>query len=283
MPLSRPFPILALVTAAVAATAGCGRARAQQPGAPRLPELDAPLVQRVDSLYHEGLHKESLTLLDNHLRAHPDDYRAQVLAGRAALALAIGASYSDTKEAKMWFHKAIAYGKRALAIEPLGEEGRYITMASEGRLALIEGGPTQARLGAVVDTAARSLLAEDSLNAGAHDALGRLYYEIRTLSWIKRITAKHWLGSKLMSRATWKAAEHELRRAVQLDPGRNRYYVDLGMLLVKRHRFDEARAVLEAGLKVPLHFPEEAHFRDDMRRLLAEIDGHGAKGASGPP
>lgn len=242
-----------------------------------MPAPDAPLVQRVDSLYHAGRHQESLKLLDDHLRSRPDDYRALVLAGRGALALGIGASYSDISEAKTWFHRAIAYGKRALALQPLGEDARYVTMASEGRLALIEGGPTQARLGAVVDSAARSLLAEDSLSAGAHDALGLLYYQIRTASWVKRVTARHWLGGELMSRATWKAAERELRRAVELDPGRNRYYADLGALLVKRHRYDEARSVLEAGLKVPLHFPEEEHFRDDMRKLLKKI-GPGTDG-----
>jgi tetratricopeptide (TPR) repeat protein len=245
-----------------------------------MPQPDAPLAQRVDSLYGRGLHQESLALLDQRIATAPDDYLAHVLAGRAALVLGYGASQTDVPKAKEWLHRAIAYGERAMALQPLGEDGRYITLAAEGRLGLIESGFTKARLAVVVDSAARSLIAQDSMYAGAHNALGRLYLEIRSLSWVERIIARHWLGGELMSRATWEAADHELRRAVELQPGRNLYYADLGRMLIKRDSLDEARAVLQAGLKVPLEFPEEEHFRDEMRRLLARIDRRGADGDS---
>jgi tetratricopeptide (TPR) repeat protein len=259
------------ITVFMAGAFGASPAAAQYPsGKTALPGTDAWLQHAADSLYRAGRHQESLAVLEKYLEGSPRDYRVEALAAREALVLGLIATEGDS--AKAWFYRAIAHGERAMAIEPLGEDGRYFTLAAEGRLGLLEGPRERARLGVVVDSAARNLLAQDSLHAGAHNALGRLYVEVAGLSWIERLVARRWVGGDLVSRSTWKAAEEHLRRAVELQPERNLYYVDLGALLVKRDRPEEARSVLEAALQVPLEFPGEEIFRDDARRLLDRIE-----------
>ena len=251
--------------------AGSTRAGAQIPVTMDAPHLDTALALQVDSLFHEGKHQESLTLLDQRLEEEPGDYLSQVLAARTALVLGYASAYKGKPDAKDWLHRAIGYADKAVAILPEGVDGRYVRFAAQGQLALSEGPITRAHLGVVVDSAARHLLADDSLYPGAHNALGRTYFIIASLSWFERLFARHWLGGDLMSRATWQAAEEHLRRAVELQPERNFNYLDLGTLLVKRGRLDEARTILEEGLKVPLEVPEQEYFRDDMRKLLDEI------------
>jgi tetratricopeptide (TPR) repeat protein len=224
----------------------------------------------VDSLSRAGRHGEALAILEKLLERSRDDYQVEVMAAQEELLYSFLAP--DREAAKGLLRRAIPHAQRAMALEPNGEEGRYLNMAATGRLALIESSPQErARLGAVVDSAARSLLEANPLHAGAHNALGKLYSEVADLSWFSRIFARRWLGGDLVSRATWAAAEEHLRRAAELQPGRNFHLLDLGALLAKRGRREEARKVLEAALEVPLETPGQEEFRDQARRILEEI------------
>lgn len=246
------------------------RAPAQTHGAlpPQPPAIDS-LSLRVQALYTLGKQQESLQLLAPHLGNAPGDYLPLVLAARAALVLGYADQNADS--AKAWFHRAIAYGQRAQLLDSAGEDARYVTLAAKGRLALIESPIEKARLARQVEREALALLAMDSLYAGAHDALGRVYLEIARLSWVQRVIARAWLGGGIMDRATWKAAEYHLRRAVQLDPNRNFYRLDLASLLLARGRLAEARDELVQTLNVPLETPQQEGFRREARALLDEI------------
>jgi len=256
-----------------------GRASAQVPSLPAEPAPGVSLALRVDALFKEGRHRESLDLLRPHLGHAPSDYTAWVLAGRAALVLGYGASEPDSTKA--WLHRAMAWGDSARALDPRGEDGRYVTLAATGRLALVEGQLEQARLAKDIEREALELLAIDSLHAGAHNALGRLYFEIARLPRIKRFVARPWLGGDLIGRASWTSAERHLRRAVELQPKRNFHHVDLGRLLLVRGRRDDARRELRKALDVPLETPEQEGFREEARRLLDKLGSQVGQG-SGP-
>lgn len=227
------------------------------------------LVLQVGTLYKEGKQLESLELLKGRLGHAPSDYLAWVACARAALVL--GYADPNPDSAKAWLRRSIAYGEGAQALDPAGENGRYVTLAAKGRLALIESPIEKAHLGREVEHEARALLAIDSLNAGAHNALGKVYFEIARLSRFQRFIARAWLGSGIMKRASWKAAEYHLRRAVELQPDRNFYHLDLGALLLARGQVDEARRELEITLEVPLETPQQEGFRKEARALLDRI------------
>jgi len=239
------------------------------------------LVVRVDSLYKEGKQLQSLELLQGHLGHAPGEYAAWVMAARAALVL--GYADPDPDSAKAWLHRSIAYGEGAQALDPAGEQGRYVTLAAKGQLALVSGPVESAHLGREVEREALALLAIDSLHAGAHNALGRLYFEVARLSRFERFIARTWLGGDLIKHASWKAAEFQLRRAVELNPGLNYYHLDLGALLFARGRLDEARRELQNALEVPLETPQQEGFRKEARMLLREIDRHTGNDSTGSP
>lgn len=239
------------------------------------------LVVQVSTLFKEGKQRESLEFLQGHLGQAPQDYAAWVLAARAALVL--GYADPDLDSAKAWLHRSIAYGEGAQALDSAGEQGRYVTLAAKGQLALISGPVESAHLGREVEHEALALLAIDSLHAGAHNALGRLYYEVARLSRFERFIARGWLGGDLIKHATWKAAEFHLRRAVELEPDRNFYYLDLGALLLARGRLDEARSELQQMLDVPLETPQQEGFRKEARVLLKEIDRRTRHDSTGSP
>ncbi len=236
---------------------------------PEPPALDS-LALRVQTLFQQGRQRESLDLLQPHLGKADSDYLPLVLAARAALALGYADPAPDS--ARAWLGRAISYGEEAQSVFPAGEDARYVTLAAKGRLALISSPIQEARLGREVEREALALLAMDSTYAGADNALGRVYLEIARLSWVERLMARPWLGGGIIGRASWRAAEYHLRRAIELEPGRNFYHLDLGRLLLDRDRLAEARGELEQALTVPLETPQQQGFRSEARALLGEID-----------
>lgn len=247
-----------------AATAGASTLSAQV-------EADRTRL-RADSLDRAGLHGEAFAALEALLSGGTRDPLLETLAAEQGLLASFLAPNADS--ARSLLHRAIERARRALALEPSSEQARYLNLAAHGRLGLLESSPQErARLGVVVDSAARSLLAANPRHGEAHNALGRLYAEVADLDWFSRLFARRWMGGDLVDRATWEAAEEHLRLAVELRPERNMHLLDLGALLLKRGRKEDARQVLQAAASLPLETPAQMEFRDAARRLLAEIGG----------
>ena len=274
----RRFPSSAL---AVLALAVCAPGADSQTADRGLPELEveiprASLRLRADSLARIGRHEEALTLYDELLERSPA-YDVALLAGLGGLVASFLAP--DDDQEKAWLRRTIGYARQAMELQPGGVDGRYLNIAATGRLALLESSPRErARLGVVVDTAARGLLAQDPSHASAHNALGKLYFQLAELNWFERLFAKRWMGADLLDRATWEAAEAHLRRAVELQPGRIFHLVDLGALLAERGRREEARDVLGKALGVPLEDPVQEEFREEARRILEDLGEEVASG-----
>jgi uncharacterized protein HemY len=107
--------------------------------------------------------------------------------------------------------------------------------------------------------------------------------EIAELNWFERIFARRWMGGDLVDRGSWTAAERRLRRAVELQPERVYHLVDLGALLARRGREDEARHVLERALRVPLEDPSQEAYRTEARRWLEELPDAAPERTLRPP
>lgn len=230
---------------------------------------DDPRALYADSLYREGEHLASLTYLESVLSAAPDPYPLRILAAREALVLGYVAGRSD--EAKRRFAEAIDHGSAALVARPDDTDARYLVLGAKGRLALIEGLPRNLHLGMEVESEALALLSRVPDHAGAHNALGRLYLELASLSFVERLAATPFGGRALISRATWEAAERHLRRATVLDPAKNFHWLDLGHLLALRERDQEARSALETALRIPLEIPAQEGFRREARVWLEDL------------
>lgn len=192
--------------------------------------------------------QQSIELLEGWLEHAPHEY--EVL-WRLARAYEWVGRYAVPTEQADWFATAVAYAERAVETHPGGVDGRYWHALTLGRL-----GETQGVLRSlsVVSEMRRELetvleLAPD--HAGAHFALGMLYYRLP--------------GWPLSFGDNNRALEY-MTAAVELAPDNTTYRLGLAELLLDMRRRDEAIALLEAILEMPLTPGEPVESAEDKIR-----------------
>lgn len=108
----------------------------------------------------------------------------------------------------------------------------------------------------------------DAFARGAHDSLGRV-------PWMRPVRHRIALGRIEVRRGNWKAAEDQLRRALELDGiplnvAEAHYY--LGLSLVGQERYEEGRAALiEAEKQAPME-PSAVFAQADLAERLGRWD-----------
>jgi tetratricopeptide (TPR) repeat protein len=237
---------------------------AQQP----LARLGATLGD-ADLLYFAGRPREAYDLLERHLQEKPDDYDALWRAVRSAVVL--GIQEEGTQQQNMWLDPAIGLGERAVAARPEGVDGLYWHGAATGRRALNAGPGYAAELAQRVYDDAHAILALDPTHGGAHNLLGKLNYEIMSLSGLERFIGRHLVRRQALRDSSWEDAETHLVAAAESWPDLVLFQFDLAQLYRKRGRDDEARAALHRVTEmVPIH-PLDPSFQDDARRHLEDL------------
>jgi tetratricopeptide (TPR) repeat protein len=221
-------------------------------------------LQHADSL-HVLDPKATLTFLEEVVAAEPSNYDARWRAARSAVATGL---MSDPRDRGRWFKNGVAHGEQAIALRPNGVDGLYWTLANKGREAL-ELSPV-ARVGAAGDIyeLANRVLAIDPLHAGAHDALGKISYEVMRLSSVERFLTRSVLRKDAFRQASWQKAEAEMKRAVELDPTWNMLHLDLGRTYLYQGKWDLAVQELERAIALPLRNAGEAFFKREAEHDL---------------
>lgn len=225
-------------------------------------------VAEADLLYFAGAPRMAFERLEDHLAADPLDYAALWRAARSAVALGIREEGSRAQNA--WLDPAILLAQRAVDARPLGLEGIYWHGVAAGRRAMNAGPGYAAELAQIVRDDARAILAVDSAHGGAHNMLGKLSYEVMSLSVLERLLARTFLGGDALDDTSWEKAEHHLRRAAEAWPQVVLFHYDLAELYRKRDRRREAVEELGHVLAlVPIH-PVDASVQEEARALLEE-------------
>lgn len=230
--------------------------------------LDA--VGRADSLYLAGRPSEALAAYDSLLSHNPADFDVLWRASRAALALGI---LSDRQDAQNpMYLRAEALARQAVQRNAARVEGHYWLAAAMGRRALHADLRTTARLASAVAESATRVLAIDSMHAGAHDVMGKLYSEVRKLPYIVRFVAGQLLGISVVRLTSWELAERHLRRAVALDSTAILYRVDLAQMYLRTQRRAMAEPLLREALAMRRRQPPDVIFQREARALLGELE-----------
>lgn len=224
-------------------------------------------VAEADMLYLAGEPRAALDRLEGHLAADSTDYDALWRAARSAVALGIQEEGSRAQNA--WLDPAMRFGDRAVAVRPDGVDGLYWRGVATGRRAMNAAPGYAADLSQIVYDDAHAILEADPDHAGAHNMLGKLNYEIMSLSGIKRLIARTFMGNEALDDTSWEDAEHHLRRATELSPDDILFHFDYGQLLRKRDRRDEAVRELSCVLALPAVEPIDPLLQDRARTLLA--------------
>ncbi len=269
--------VSALAAAAVVGAAPVNAQEAEPPGltvpldftTPRGPVRALSPVNRADALYFSGDPRASFALLDEYLKVSPDEYEVLWRAARAAVIL--GVSVEGSREQNGWLDPAMELSDRAVALEPEGIDGLYWRGAAHGRRAMNASPGYATELAQRVYDDANAILAQDSLHGGAHNLLGKLSYEVMSLSRFERAMGRIFMGNEALSSASWENAEYHLEAAAEAWPDLVLFQFDLAQLYLKRDRDEDARAVFRRVLELPAVHPPDFEFHAQAREALSEL------------
>lgn len=235
-------------------------------------------LEQADSLFLAGHPEAALELVERILVEEPGDYEALWRAASFALTLGVIAEQElNGRSAGEWYAKAEGFASLGLELRPDRVEARYWEVATLGRQALVAGPSEASELADRIRIGALEILYRDPDHAGAHNALGRLYYEIMALPGVTRFLGRTFAGGEALGEASWTRAEDHLRRAVELAPDFPLYRLDLARLLVRRGdrgvAREELRRVVAEAHDRPSNQPFAAEAAAEARNLLREVGG----------
>jgi len=238
------------------------------------PDADAWGVEQADSLFLAGHPRAALEVVEGMLAEDPRDYEALWRAASFAVALGViseedrnGGSPGD------WYAKAEGFASRGMELHPERVEARYWEVATLGRRALSAGPAEASELADRIRSGALAILDREPNHPGAHNALGRLYYEIMSLPGMSRFLGRTFAGGAALGEASWPLAEDHLRRAVELAPEMPLYRLDLARFLVRRGDRAVAREELRRVVVEARDRPSDQAFAAEARKLLREAGG----------
>jgi tetratricopeptide (TPR) repeat protein len=280
-----PFVLILLLTTVLALPPG---SQAGPSPSLRLPGLETgqevgteapgsrrdPRVRRADFLLAAGQPREALRAVEVLLDEDPGDYEA--LWRAASFAVALGVMADDEaggRPPEEWYEKAEGFAARALHLDAERVEARYWRVAALGRQALSAGPMEAAALADRIWEGSLEILELDPAHPGAHHALGRLYYEVMTLSGARRFLGRTFSRGRALDEASWPRAEEHLRRAVELAPDMVLYRLDLARFHLQRGDPALARAELRRVVEEADPGSPDRAFALEARRLLREVDG----------
>jgi len=225
-------------------------------------------VSEADMLYLAGETRLSLERLQERLETDSLDYGALWRASRAAVV--IGIEEEDNREQNQWLDPALNWATRAADVRPGEIDGLYWRGVSSGRRALNAGPSYAVELAQQVYDDAHAILAQDSLHGGAHNMLGKLNYEVMSMSRVKRLVARTFMDKPSLDDTSWEQAEYHLVKAAEVWPDFVLFHFDVGQLYKKRGRREEAVAAYRRVLALPSVHPTDQKLQRQAEEALAD-------------
>ena len=227
-------------------------------------------VSESDLLYLSNQPRLALDILETWLETDSMDYGALWRVARAAVV--IGIDEEGSRKQNRWLDPAMGWAERAVALNPSEIDGHYWHGVAAGRRAMNAAPKYATKLADVVYSAAHTVLAMDSLHGGAHNMLGKLNYEIMTVSRVQRLIARTFMGNPALDDTSWENAEYHLALAARSWPDDILFHFDLAQLYKRRGREEEAVAEyrLVLGLQ-PVH-PTDYNLQQQASAQLDEWD-----------
>lgn len=228
-------------------------------------------IEQADAMYFAGEPEAAFELLRTYLVGSPTDYEALWRVVRSTVVL--GAESIGWRPQNSWWDTGMAYGDSAVALRPDGVEGRYWRGAAYGRRALNAAPEYGAGLAQVAYDDARAILELEPDHGGAHNILGKIFFEIMSMSRIQRWFGRTFVRSEVLKESSWEGAELHLEAAARDWPDSVLLQYDLAELYRKRGREDEAREFYERVMRMAVVHPSDPALQSDAARILEELGG----------
>lgn len=239
---------------------GASPLRAQSP-AELVAAADREIVARHPS--------QAIPLLEQVLERDPRHYAA--LCKITAQLVDLSEFETDVKARTALSTRAVAYARRAIAVNPKDAEGHFQLGRSLGRLALSLGPREKVNYAVEVRAAALTALSLAPQSPGPMHILGVWNAEIMRLSSVIRFLAKKAFGAKDFDAASWADAVRFMEQAAALDPQRGVHRLDLARVYRDVGRLREARAAYQAVIAAPLIDFNDEHYKRQAQQELSAL------------
>lgn len=144
---------------------------------------------------------------------------------------------------------SLNYAKRAVALAPRNSEANLSVAICHAKAIELYGNKEKMEALRQVKSFADKALSLDSGNDLAWYILGRWHQRVAELSGFKRKLAEMAFGK--LPNATNDDAAKCYRKAIQINPNRSPYYVDMGITCAAMENDADARKYIEKGLSLP--------------------------------
>ena len=120
---------------------------------------------------------------------------------------------------------------------------------------------------------AQAILALEPEHGGAHHILGKIFFEIMSMSRIQRWLGRTFVRTDVLRKSSWEEAEVHLEAAAAEWPESVLLQFDLAELYRKRGRKEEAREAYQHVTRMVAIHPSDDVLQRDAERVLEELGG----------
>jgi tetratricopeptide (TPR) repeat protein len=233
----------------------------------------AELIQRGDSLT-DAL--EPVEALEAYRAAYLTDQRYEAMWKFAGAQVDVAKQLHGKDQRALrdsLYGVARLYAEAAVRADSLDAEGHFMVANALGRLSRTRGGKERVRFAEIIYDEATRAIELDPTHDGAHHVLGAWHAEVKRLSGMTKFFAKMFFGAGFLDRASWDSSVVHLERAVELRPEYLYHRLELAQVYAELGRVSDARAQLEALLRLtPTSDAADPEYQEEARTLLAELD-----------
>ena len=175
-------------------------------------------------------------------------------------------------ERARWFASSEGLARRCVALYPDSSEGHFFLAVAIGQMTKVVGGKRKIELSKDVKREAELTLSLDREHYGAMHVLGRWNYEVASLGWLSKATAKIVYGG-VPPGATYAQAKEWFERAIAVRPDMPLNRLWLGETLIKLKDYPGAREELRMCLDLDDVLWDDGLTKAKAQRKLREIEG----------
>ena len=175
----------------------------------------------------------------------------------------------DEKIRETYYQKGMDFAEKAVIADPDGPDGHFWKAVVLGRLALFKGGKTKIELSKGVKTEIDIVKQLDPEYDLAYYVIGRWHREIANLSRLLKLAAKVIYGG--VPEASNEKAIENFQKAIELDPERIEYRLELGRTYMMLKKWEQAREqFLKCGELASAH-EDDDDYKIEAKELFEKI------------
>lgn len=199
----------------------------------------------------------------------PDDFEALERLTRTCVDLGNELRAKKSKDAEMYYRKAIVNARLMLEKFPNKAESYFYAAASYGSLSLFKGGREKLKLGKDVEQYAKKAIELNPKFAPPYAVLGVFYREVANLNWLERAFANSFAGG--VPKATNEDSEKMFLKAIELDPSSVYAHYQLALSYeIAGKRDQEVKALKEVAELSPRN-SQELSFKTEAQKRLQKL------------